>query len=107
MPLSELLQKMLGEQNDVVAALPKRGDANRDRVDPVKEVLPEGTDPDPLVEVLVGRGNQPEVDRDRAAAADALDLPAFERPKQLRLNARRERSHLVQEERASVRELEP
>ena len=61
------LQEELGELRDVLGALAQRRQLDRDDVDPVVEVLAEAPFLDRLLEVDVGRGDQPELGLDRLA----------------------------------------
>ena len=58
------------------------------------------------LEVAVARGDQADVDLDRLAAADAVDLALLDRAQQLGLQARVHLADLVEQQRAAVRLLE-
>ena len=58
------------------------------------------------VEVDVGGGDEPERGRNRALAADPLDLLLLDGPQQLGLEIERQVADLVEEERAAARQLE-
>src|SRR6266540_6277949 len=94
------------EQRQVVEPLPERGKAELDALQPVEEVLAELTLGDQLLEVLVGRGDDADVDVDGFDAADALDPALLERAQDLHLHAERHVADLVEEERASLGQLE-
>src|SRR5262249_12675168 len=58
-------------------------------------------------EVPVRRGDQTDVDVDRPCPTDALELVFLQHAQELRLQLERDLSHLVEEERATVPQLEP
>jgi hypothetical protein len=91
---------------NVFNAFAKRGYPDGEHVQPIEEIGAEGAAPDHLLEVLVGRGDHPHVDRRRAAsAAQPLDLLLLERSQELGLQLQRQVADLVQEQRAAVRSL--
>ena len=100
------LQEELGQLRDVFGALAQRRQLDRDDVDSIEEVLAEPPFLDRLLEVDVGRGDQPELRLDRFAAADALDLAFLDRAKQLGLEIEPQIADFVEEQRAVRRELE-
>ena len=55
----------------------------------------------------MGRGHDAHVDLHRRRPADALEPPLLEHAEELHLQGRRQLAHLVEEERAAVRQLEP
>src|SRR5207249_3494814 len=57
-------------------------------------------------QVFVGGAEDADIDVDRRGAAQALDFPRFEDSQQFGLRGQRHVSHLVEEERAAVRQLE-
>src|SRR5438309_6026089 len=69
-PLGELIAKVLHQPRDVAGALAQRRDVDRDDVESVQQVLAEPPLPDFLVEVLVGRGDDAHVHRDRLPRSD-------------------------------------
>ena len=103
---AELLEEVLHEQRDVLAALAQRRQLHRDHVQPVEEILAERAVGDHLREVAVGRGDDAHVDLDRVRVADALELALLQHAQQLRLQRRAHRPDLVEEQRALVRLLE-
>ena len=81
--------------------------SERDRVDPVEEVLAERSRPRPAPQVFVRRRDEAEVHGDRPPAAHALDLARLERAQELRLDRQRQRADLVEKERPALGQLEP
>ena len=104
--LGELAQEGHGEQGDVVAPLAQGRHVDVDDVEPVVEVLAEGSLADLLLEVAVGRGDDAHVDLDRLLAADALELALLEHAQDLDLHVLVDLADLVEEEGALVGELE-
>ena len=94
------------ELRQVLDPVAQRRHPDRDDVDPVVEVLAERPFLDRLLEVDVGRRDQPEVGLDRLGAADALDLPLLDRAQQLGLQVEPQVADLVEEQRAAGGQLE-
>src|SRR5688572_13945232 len=67
-------EEVLGEQGDVVPPLAQRRHVHGDHVEAVEEVLAELALPDGLLEILVGRGDEADVDAPRLHVADGLEL---------------------------------
>ena len=82
------------------------GRRNREDAEAVVEVFAEGLVVDGLEQVAVGGGDDPDVDRQRRAAADALDLALLEDAEELGLGLQGEIADLVQEEAPAVGQLE-
>src|SRR5690606_32662368 len=74
----------------------------RDDVEPVVEVAPEGAAANLLLEVAVRRGDDPDVDRDRLGGAYGNDLALLEGAEELHLRRRGHLTDLVQEEGAGA-----
>ena len=87
-------------------ALAQRRQLDLHPLEPVVEVLAEPPLADQRLQVLVGRGHQPHVHRDRPPAAHARDLPLLERAQQPHLEGGLHVADLVEEERAAVGQLE-
>jgi hypothetical protein len=92
-----------------MSSLRSRSRRHRDRhhVEPVVEVLAEFLARDRLFEVLVGGGDQANVDLDRARSAEPLELTLLQHAQDLGLGRGRHVADLVEEQRAFVRQLEP
>jgi hypothetical protein len=73
----------------------------------VVEVLAKPALVDHRAQVAVGRRDPPDIDLERAAAADALEPALLQDAQQLGLQLGLELADLVEEERAAVRQLEP
>ena len=72
----------------------------------MKEVFAEAARRDEVLQILVGCGNDPDVDLDRGMAADTVELSVCEDPQQARLRSGRHVADLVEEKRAAVGLLE-
>src|SRR5207244_5825946 len=77
-----------------------------DDAEAVVEILAEAAGPHGGLEVLVGGGDEADVDADGGVAPDALDLLLLARAEQLRLGVERHVADFVEEQRAAVRGLE-
>jgi hypothetical protein len=97
-----LAQETVGQQENVVAAVAQRRDVDRDRLQPVVQVVAELARLDLLQQDLVGGGDEAHVDVDRADRADAPEALAVERREDLGLHQRVESAHLVEEHRTTV-----
>ena len=77
-----------------------------DHVQPEQQVLAEPPRGDFGLQVAIAGGDQTDVDLDRPAAADAIDLALLDRAQQLGLQARVHLADLVEQQRAAARLLE-
>ena len=82
------------------------GMCDGDHVQPVVQVLLELAARDHLPEIAVGRGDHAHVDLLAALGAERLELPLLQHAQQLRLQGRRHRADLVEEDRPAVGERE-
>src|SRR6185437_10817556 len=103
---ADLLQEMLDEERDVLAAFAQRRELHGDDVQPVIEVLAERVLRDHLREIRVRGADDPDVDLHGVRVADALELALLQYAQQLRLQRGTHRRDLVEEECAFVRLLE-
>ena len=101
-PRVELLDEVLDQERDVARALAQRRQADRHHVQAVVEILAKGAGRDLLLQIAVGRGDQPHVDADRLDAAHALELALLQGAQQLHLHLDGDRADLVEEQRAAV-----
>ena len=81
----ELLDEVVGEQQDVGLPLAQRRDEDGEDVEAVEQILPQRAVRDRRLHVLVGGGDQPDVDLDRLGAAEPLELALLQRAQQLDL----------------------
>src|SRR5437870_806059 len=101
-----LREEVLDERRDVLLAFAQRRHVDVDDVESVKEVVAELVLLDLLLEVLVRRAHDADVDLDRKRRPDSLDLAVLEDAQELGLHREAHLGDLVQEDRALVRELE-
>ena len=94
------------EQDRVAGPLGERRDLHHDLGEAVIEILAEAAVGDHRIEVLVGRADDPRVDRDRLPPADPLDHPLLEEAQQLDLQRQRNVADLVEEQGAALGELD-
>ena len=102
----ELLEEVVGQEQDVGLPLAQRRHEDREHVQPVVEVLAELARRNGLLEVLVGGGHQPDVGADRLGAAQALELPLLQHAQQLDLRRQIQLADLVEKQRAALGQLE-
>ena len=95
-------EEVLGQRQDVVAALGQRRQAQLDHVEAVVEVLAEAAVADHRGDVGVGGADDTHRDLARAAGTQALELAALQHAQQLGLARQRQVADLVEEQRAAV-----
>ena len=86
----------------IVRPLPERGHLDHEDRDPVVEVLPEQALRDSGLEVLVGRGDEPDVRPDGLRPAHLGELARLNDAKELGLQRRAQLAELVDEQRPGV-----
>ena len=96
-----MLDEVFDQEDDVVAAGPERRQRDVHHVQPVEQVGAEVPGARLGLEVAVGGGDQPDVDRDRAARAERRDLAVLEGAQELRLEREGDLRDLVEKERAA------
>ena len=101
---AEFLEEVLGENRDVLRALPQRRHFDRDHVQAKEEVLAEALLADGLLEVLVGGSDHPNVGLQGLRRADGLEGLFLEDAQQLHLEIRAHVADFVEEDRAPVRD---
>ena len=102
----ELLEEVLHQHRNVVAAIAQRRQLNRDHVQAVVEILAKRALGHHPRQLGIGRGDDAHVHLDRLVVADALELALLQRAQQLHLQRRAHRPDFVEEQRALVRLLE-
>ena len=100
-------RKCSTSSGDVVAPLAEGGHAQGHDVEAVVQVLAELALGDQLVDVPVGRGHEPDVERDQLLAAEPAHLALLEHAEQVDLGLGGHLADLVEEQRAALRHLEP
>ena len=97
---------MVDQQRQVLAPLAERRERDGHHVDAVVEVLAEATVAHQGLQIAMGRGEEPHVDRDRPARPDALELALLQDPEQLHLQVGGQIADLVEEQAPAVGQLE-
>jgi hypothetical protein len=97
----------LRQREDVARSLAQGRERERGDVQAVEQVLAKPARGHRRVEVDVGRGDEPYVDRDRPPGAEPHHLSLLQDPEQLDLKGQREIADFVEEQGAAVRTLEP
>src|ERR1043166_3365582 len=100
------LQEVIDEQRNVFATVAERRDAELDDAQAIVEVLAKTSGFGRGLEVLVGGGDEPDVDTNRLISPAPLERLLLDRSEHLRLRLERHVADLVEEERAAVRGLE-
>ena len=100
-------EEPLGEHRDIHLALAQGRQPDGERIDTVVQVFAEATIADELLEWAVGRGNEPEVHRDRFVPAQPFESSLLEHAQQLGLGDEGQVPDLVEEQRSVARQLEP
>src|SRR5207245_16188 len=90
--------EVIDQQGDVGGALAQRRQEDGQDVEAVVEIFAEPPILHHLRQVLVGGGENPDIDRNRAGPADAPDLLLLEGAQELRLHRHSEIARLVEEE---------
>jgi hypothetical protein len=98
--------EVVHQERDIGPPLAERRHREGEDVEPVIEVLAERPGGDRGGQVAVRRGDHADVDADRLAAADALELALLEDAEELHLRVGRDVADLVEEDRAAVGQLE-
>src|SRR5579863_3476301 len=104
--LACFFQKMLHQARDVLAPVAQWRHANLDHLDSIIEVLAKATLSHHRFEVLVGRGDDAHIRRERLIAADSLEALLLDDAQQLRLRLQVHVADLIEEEGAAFRRFE-
>src|SRR5262249_40874181 len=102
----EVPNVMINQRWDVLPTLPQRWQMDPDDGEPEKEILPALAFRHHQRQVLIGCGDQTEVQGDRPGAADAIGLLSLDDPQYLRLDGGTHISDLIEERRAAIGQLE-
>ena len=94
------------QRGNVFDAFAQRRNRDRKDVQAIVEIASEQSFFDHVLEIAVGRGDNPHVHPLRAGAAKPLELALLQDSQQLRLHLRRNVADLVEEQAAAVRQLE-
>src|SRR5437667_3186209 len=102
----QLRNKIVHEQRDVLASLPKWWDFNWKHIEAVKQILAESTILDHVFKIAVSGGNHPHTNLDCPRAAETFELLLLYCTQQFRLHFQTDVADLVQKKRASVGKFE-
>jgi len=91
-----------GKRGNILPALAERGHGQTKDLDSVKQILPETSGADFLLEVLVGRAQQPGVNFSFGMIAKAGENTVLQEVKQLALEIQIEIGDLIEKQRATV-----
>ena len=94
----EARHEVVDEGGNVFLAVAQRGHHDRENVQAVIKILAELPGLHHLDHVAVGGRDQADVDLDRAARADRVDLALLDRTQELHLHVERQFGHLVEEQ---------
>ena len=100
-PLGGFAEEERAQVRDLLAAIAQRRHVDADHAQAVEQILAELAVGDALLEIGVGRGDDPDVDPLRARVADRQHLALLEEPQQLRLHVERQVADFVEEQRAA------
>jgi len=98
--------KMTHQDGNVGNAVTQRRRKNRKDLEAIKEVAAEFLFRDHFGQIAIGGGDETHVDEDGARAAQALNLALLQGAQQFRLQIERQLAHLIEKERAFVRQLQ-
>src|SRR5262245_34934856 len=101
-----LLEEVVNEKRDVLGAIAKRGQLDREDVQPVEKIVAKSSLAHFARQVLYRRRDDSHVDPGWHTAADLADFLFLKRPQELHLQRERQLTDLVEKERAGVRHLE-
>src|SRR6185503_12672038 len=88
---------------DLLPPFAERWNVHADHAETVVEIFSELSIGDALLEIGIGRGEHPHIDRLRARLADRHDLALLQESQQLRLDVERQVADLVEEQGAACR----
>src|SRR5882757_2916713 len=101
------IDEVLDQQGNVFSSLPERRNLNRKNVEAVKQIAPKFTLNDGSLQVAIGGGDDTRIGSDGLIATHTLKLPLLEHMQQRNLSFRWQFTHLVKEDGAFFRKLEP
>src|SRR5512135_1083880 len=104
--LPVFFEEVLGEMGDVLPPVPERLDMDREDVQPVKEVFPEGPLARHRPDVLVSRGYEAHVYVNSLFFPERSELALLEDPQELCLDREVQVAYLIEEDSAPVRRFE-
>ncbi len=90
------------EIGNILAARAQRRNADREHVEPVKQILAKLPALHLLDQILIGGRDQPDIDAHRPLRADRVDLALLQRAQQLDLQIERQFADFVEKQRAAI-----
>src|SRR6266850_4595763 len=96
------LQKLAGQENNVLSTFTKWQDANRNNGKPKIQIFAKFSVIDQLFQICVGRRDQPRIDLDLLSTAHSLQALFLKEAKQLYLNSRGKLANLIKKEGAAI-----
>src|SRR5262249_47026695 len=105
-PNAKLAQEKIGERQDVLRALARRWDRDREDVDAEEQVLAEATRLHLRAKVTIRGGDDADIHLARLGHPERHDLALLDDPEQLDLELRLRFTDLIQEDGSSMRHLE-
>src|SRR6266850_8459732 len=103
----KLLNEVFHELGDIRFPLAQRWQVNRKSVQPIIQIFAELTVPNHLLQVLVGRSNDANIDSSGTRAANGLKFTLLENAEQLGLKLQWHVSNFIEEQSAAIRQREP
>src|SRR4030042_2266279 len=100
--LGRFLEKVDNEQGDIFLFLPQGRKADRDDIEPIKEVLPEISAFDQRFEKLIGGGDHPNIDFNIFRSSHPFDLMLLKESEKFGLRRKAEIAHFIKEERPTI-----
>ena len=101
------LDEAIDQRGDVVGPLSQRRNLDADGINPVVQIRTEPAGIHETTQVLVGGTNDSHINLDQPRPTNLGDFLFLQHAQQFRLNLLAEIPHLVKEQRAAVRQLEP
>ena len=101
-----LLEEMISQKHHVRLPLPQGGDEDGKDIQSIEEILSKGAICNRLLQVDVGRGDDPNIDHPWFLAAESFDLSCLQYAQKFDLHRRGEFADFVEEDRAPVGALE-
>src|SRR6266850_2439411 len=103
----KLLNEVFHELGDIRFPLAQRCQVNRKSVQPIIQIFAEFTVPNHLLQVLVRRSNDANIDSSGTRAANGLKFTLLENAEQLGLKLQWHVSNFIEEQSATIRQREP
>ena len=102
----QTLHELLGQKRNIFAPLTQRWHRNGNHVQSEVEILPKLFPGNALLEITVGGGDHANIHPDQSITTHALQLALLKHPEQFGLDVRGHLADFIQQNRATVRQLE-